>query len=64
MTGLPLGLQFLARPWDEATLIRLAYAYEQATQHRRPPPDFPECTASVVSQIGAQDVSSAQITSG
>lgn len=34
---LPAGLQFYGRPWDEATLIRLAYAYEQATHHRRPP---------------------------
>jgi amidase len=34
---LPAGLQFFGRPWDEATLIRLAYAYEQATRHRRPP---------------------------
>ena len=34
---LPAGLQFLARPWDERTLIRLAYAYEQGTRHRRAP---------------------------
>ena len=34
---LPAGLQFFGRPWDEATLIKLAYAYEQATHHRRPP---------------------------
>jgi Asp-tRNA(Asn)/Glu-tRNA(Gln) amidotransferase A subunit family amidase len=38
---LPAGLQFLGRPWSEATLIRLAYAYEQATRHRRPPPGVP-----------------------
>jgi Asp-tRNA(Asn)/Glu-tRNA(Gln) amidotransferase A subunit family amidase len=35
--SLPAGLQFLARPWGEPTLLRLAYAYEQATHHRRPP---------------------------
>ncbi len=29
--GLPVGLQFLARPWDEATMLRTADAYEQAT---------------------------------
>jgi amidase len=29
------------RPWDEATLFRLAYAYEQATRHRRPPASTP-----------------------
>jgi len=34
---LPAGLQFLGRAWSEATLLRLAYAYEQATHHRRPP---------------------------
>jgi amidase len=38
---LPAGLQLLGRPWSEATLIRLAYAYEQATHHRRPPPTTP-----------------------
>jgi len=34
-TLLPASLQFLARPFDEGTLIRAAYAYEQATQNRR-----------------------------
>lgn len=35
--GLPVGLSFIGRAWSEAVLIRLAYAYEQATKHRRPP---------------------------
>jgi amidase len=35
--GLPVGISFFGRPWSEPTLIRLAYAYEQATRHRRPP---------------------------
>jgi amidase len=35
--GLPVGLSFVGRPWSEATLIKLAYAYEQATMVRRPP---------------------------
>ena len=35
---LPAGLQFFGRAWSEPTLFRLAYAYEQATRHRRPPP--------------------------
>lgn len=39
--SLPAGLQFLGRPWSEATLIRLAYAYEQATRHRHPPASVP-----------------------
>ena len=35
--GLPLGISFFGRAWSEPTLIRIAYAYEQATKHRRPP---------------------------
>ena len=35
--GLPVGLSFVGRPWSEGTLIKLAYAYEQATKVRRPP---------------------------
>ncbi len=35
---LPCGMTIFGRAWSEATLIRLAYAYEQATHHRRPPP--------------------------
>jgi Asp-tRNA(Asn)/Glu-tRNA(Gln) amidotransferase A subunit family amidase len=38
--GLPLGLQLLARPFDEGKLIQFAYAYEQATHYRRPPAQF------------------------
>jgi amidase len=34
---LPAGITFFGRAWSEETLIRLAYAYEQATRHRRPP---------------------------
>jgi Asp-tRNA(Asn)/Glu-tRNA(Gln) amidotransferase A subunit family amidase len=36
----------LGRPYAEGTLFRLAYAYEQGTQHRRPPEDFPELEPS------------------
>jgi Asp-tRNA(Asn)/Glu-tRNA(Gln) amidotransferase A subunit family amidase len=35
--GLPVGLEFVAAPYDEATVFRLGYAFEQATQHRRAP---------------------------
>ena len=39
--GLPVGLSFFGRAWSEATLIKLAYAYEQATGHRVPPGTTP-----------------------
>jgi amidase len=42
--GLPVGLSFVGRAWSEATLIRLAYAYEQATKLRRPPTFAPTAT--------------------
>jgi amidase len=35
--GLPVGLSFIGRAWSEPRLIGLAYAYEQATKHRKPP---------------------------
>jgi Asp-tRNA(Asn)/Glu-tRNA(Gln) amidotransferase A subunit family amidase len=38
---LPAGITFFGRAWSEPTLLRLAYAYEQATQHRRPPATTP-----------------------
>ncbi|KAK9904758.1 hypothetical protein WJX75_001986 [Coccomyxa subellipsoidea] len=58
------GLQFLARPWDEGRLLRVAFAYEQATMFRRPPSIYPECsgrgsggTASGGAAAPAPDVS-------
>jgi amidase len=39
--GLPVGLSFFGRAWSEPTLLRLAYAYEQATKHRKPPKFLP-----------------------
>ncbi|MCP4960399.1 MAG: hypothetical protein GY925_14170, partial [Actinomycetia bacterium] len=32
--GLPVGISFFGRAWSESTLLRIAYAYEQATCHR------------------------------
>ncbi|QRO01466.1 amidase [Archangium violaceum] len=37
VAGLPVGLSFIGRAWSEPTLLRLAFAYEQASKHRRPP---------------------------
>ena len=39
--GLPVGLEFLGRPFTEAMLLGFDYAYEQATNHRRPPSTAP-----------------------
>ena len=38
---LPAGITFIGRAWSETTLFRLAYGYEQATRHRRPPASTP-----------------------
>ena len=35
--GLPVGLSFFGKAWSEGELIRIAYAFEQATQHRKAP---------------------------
>ncbi len=37
---LPVGVDFFGRPFDEPLLFRIASAYEAATKHRIPPPDF------------------------
>ena len=37
---LPLGIMFVGRPFAEPTLFRIGSAYEAATKHRIPPPDF------------------------
>jgi amidase len=39
--GVPVGIEFLGRPWSESVLIEIGYGYEQATRHRRPPPTTP-----------------------
>lgn len=38
---LPVGMTFFGGPWADVALIRYAFAYEQATRHRRPPASTP-----------------------
>ena len=38
--GVPIGLEMLGRPWSEAKLLKMGYAFEQATKWRRPPQGF------------------------
>ena len=40
--GVPIGIELLGPEWSEPQLIRLAYAFEQAAQLRRPPASTPE----------------------
>ena len=46
VSGLPVGVSFIGAPWSEGTLIRLAYAYEQATTLRRAPKFLPTMSVS------------------
>ena len=39
--NLPVGITFFGRPYSEPTILKLAYAYEQATHHRAPPKTTP-----------------------
>jgi amidase len=43
--NLPVGITFFGRPYSEPELIKLAYAYEQATHHRVPPKTMPDLAA-------------------
>jgi Asp-tRNA(Asn)/Glu-tRNA(Gln) amidotransferase A subunit family amidase len=46
--GLPVGVEFLSRPFEEATLIELAYSYEQHTEHRQAP--------HLINKVGLEEV--------
>ena len=49
---LPAGLTFYGRAWSEGRLIELAYDYEQATRHRRPPASTPPLAARSPARSG------------
>ena len=40
--GMPVGIEFLGRPFSEPDLLKIGYAYERATHHRRPSPLTPK----------------------
>jgi amidase len=44
--GLPVGISFFGRAWSEPTLLKLAYTFEQATKHRKPPRFLPTVALS------------------
>lgn len=46
--GMPIGLEWLGRPWDEEKLIRLTYAYEQAYPQRKLPETTPRFDQHIV----------------
>jgi amidase len=45
--GLPVGISFFAKAWQEANLIKYAYAFEQATQYRRQPRYLPTANLNI-----------------
>lgn len=45
--GLPIGISFFGRAWSESKLIKIAYAYEQATNVRKPPKFLPTANLKV-----------------
>ncbi len=48
---LPSGLQIIGRPWSDATLLEIAYAYEQATHHRIAPPTTPPLAGTLADRL-------------
>jgi amidase len=51
--GLPVGISFIGPAWGEAKLIQYAFAYEQATHHRKPPQFLPTAPLDVAGGSGA-----------
>ena len=55
--GLPIGLMVYAKPWHEDMALRVAYAYEQATQWHSRHPDL-SWAGSAAGAVGVQPVES------
>lgn len=58
---LPVGLEFLTRPFNEPLLIELGYSYEQLTQHRRPPDGFGKLDGTVPDVPAGVDVAEPKV---
>ena len=50
--GLPVGLEFLGRAYDEPTLLKLTYAFEQGTGFRQPPTTTPPLEGEKIPEPG------------
>jgi hypothetical protein len=57
MGGLPIGVELLGRPFADARIVSLAYAFEQSGSRRRPPPSTPALGAGSPAAAFTLDVS-------
>jgi len=53
---LPVGIDFLARPFGEPVLLTIASAYEAATHHREPPAAFPALTVNPGTRVSSAEL--------
>src|SRR5580698_283003 len=61
VAGLPVGVSFLGPHWSEPRLLALAYAFEQATKHRRPPKLLPTISSYRLPAGSGQRAASCQM---
>jgi amidase len=53
--GMPVGLSFIGGKWDDARILSLGYAYEQATMHRREPSFADDIEDDVLAPLATLD---------